>query len=68
VIAVVQGEAREAVRQFAELRPQLQALGQTTLGGLPALPLGQDKDGKDWPPVAMPEPPAPWAGPDKDRP
>jgi hypothetical protein len=65
VITTVQFEAREAVRQMAELRPLLQGLGQTVAGGLPALPLGQNPDGKDWPPIKTPDATKPWDG-DKD--
>jgi hypothetical protein len=57
MIAVIQGEAREALRQFAELRPHLQELGQTTIGGLPRMP-GSD--------IAMPAASQPWNG-DKDK-
>jgi hypothetical protein len=51
VISTVQFEAREALKQFAELRHHLQ--GQTVLGGLPELPGSS---------VSMPSANTPWGG------
>jgi hypothetical protein len=56
-VSTIQHEAREAMKTFNEMRPVLQGLGITTIGGLPKMP-GTS--------ITEPTASKPWAG-DKDE-
>jgi hypothetical protein len=67
IVTSIQGDAKEAIRLFLELRESLKSQGVSVIGGLPPLELGANKDGVPYAAIDMPKGPVPFAGSNKDR-